>query len=285
MTSENERRRFHFQLCLGRGGFGEVYLAEMHSAGGLRSRVAVKILLEDIDARSQAVQRLRDEARLLAVLQHASIPMVHDLVMLDGRVGLVSEYIEGADLQDCIQADPPLSPRGLIETIGAVADAIDAAYTTPGADGEPLNLVHRDIKPANIRLSVRGDVKLLDFGIARAQFTDREAKTQANAVIGSFPYMPPERFGRGGPIDPLGDVYALGCVLYEGITGERLFGDLGMKQLYDLAFDPERHREWVKTRLDALGGLPPEVANLLARTLSYDMNDRPTAQDLSLIHI
>ena len=61
MTSENERRRFHFQLCLGRGGFGEVYLAEMHSAGGLRSRVAVKILLEDIDARSQAVQRLRDE--------------------------------------------------------------------------------------------------------------------------------------------------------------------------------------------------------------------------------
>lgn len=282
MTTETDRRKFHFQLCLGRGGFGEVYLAEMRSAGGLRSRVAVKILLEGVDPRSQAVQRLRDEARLLAVLQHSAIPTVHDLVLLNGRVGLVSEYVEGADLEECIQADPPLSPRGLIDTVGDVADAIDAAYTSKGVDGKPLHLVHRDIKPANIRIGVRGDVKLLDFGIARAQFADREAKTQTNAVIGSFPYMPPERFDDGAPSDPRGDVFALGCVLYEGITGQRLFGDLSMRQLYDLAYSEDKHGTWIQERLDALGGLPPAVADLLRSMLAYEADDRPTAHDLAL---
>ncbi|MCO4746070.1 MAG: protein kinase [Proteobacteria bacterium] len=275
-----DRRTFHFRLCLGRGGFGEVYLADMTSPGGLRSQVAVKVLLDSVDPRSQAVQRLRDEARLLAALRHPTIPKVHDLVLLQGRVGLVAEYVEGADLEECIRSDPPISPRALIDLVGQIADALDAAYSSSGPDGSPLHLVHRDIKPANIRVGVRGDVKLLDFGIARAKHSDREAKTQTNAVIGSFPYMAPERFDDKAHPRPESDVFALGCVLYEGITGQRLFGDLGMKSLYTMAFERDRHADWVMPRLDALGQLPTDLLDVLHHMLAYEADERIGAHEL-----
>lgn len=275
-----DRRTFHFRLCLGRGGFGEVYLADMTSPGGLRSEVAVKVLLESIDPRSQAVQRLRDEARLLAALRHPAIPKVHDLVLIQGRVALVAEYVEGADLEECILTDPPISPRALIDLVGQVSDALDAAYSSVGPDGSALHLVHRDIKPANIRVGIRGDVKLLDFGIATAKHSDREAKTQTNAVIGSFPYMAPERFDDQAGPRPESDVFALGCVLYEGITGQRLFGDLGMKSLYTMAFEQEKHADWVMPRLDALKQLPPDLLNLLHHMLAYDADERVGADEL-----
>ena len=275
-----DRRSFHFDICLGRGGFGEVYLANMTSAGGLKSQVAVKVLLESVDPRSQAVQRLRDEARLLATLRHPSIPQVHDLVLLNGRVGLVVEYIEGADLEACIVGDHPISPRALVESIGQIADALDEAYTSYGPDGEPLHLVHRDVKPANIRLGRRGSVKLLDFGIAHAKLSNREAKTQQNAVIGSFPYMAPERFSEKGTMDPRGDVFSLGCVMYEGITGQRLFGELEAMEIWGLVMDDDAHRQWVEDRLAALHQLDPRVLALLRETLAYEMDRRLTAPQL-----
>ncbi|MBT3224140.1 MAG: serine/threonine protein kinase, partial [Proteobacteria bacterium] len=163
-----QKREFSFQRCLGSGGFGEVYLATMTSSGGVETDVAVKVLHGGLDPRSQAVQRLRDEGRLLGVLNHPAILRVTDLVLLEGRIALVTEYVEGADLDECFGAHPPLPPRALLEVIGRVADALHSAFNTTSANGTPLELIHRDIKPANIRLGRHGDVKLLDFGIARA---------------------------------------------------------------------------------------------------------------------
>ena len=130
-----EKRQFHIQSCLGRGGFGEVYRATMISAGGVRSDVAVKVLHKDLDPRSQSVERLRDEARLLGILNHPNILKVSDLVLLQDRVALVTEYVEGADLDQCIETqDDPIPLRPLLEALGRVAEALYAAHT--------LSLIH-----------------------------------------------------------------------------------------------------------------------------------------------
>lgn len=276
-----ERRSFRFQRCLGRGGFGEVYLATMVSAGGLEKEVAIKVLLEGLDPRSQAVRRLRDEARLLALMNHPAILVVQDLVLLDGRIGLVMEYVEGADLDECISAPDPIPQRSLVEIVEIVADALAAAYMRLGPLGEPLQLVHRDIKPANIRVGKSGVVKVLDFGIAKARVEDRAAETKTDTVLGSFPYMAPERFDQDPTVDQAGgDIFALGCVLFEGLAKRRLFHELPMRSLYNLAFSEERHGTWVRDALAYLPEVHPDLRALLVDMLAFDPDRRPTAKQV-----
>jgi serine/threonine protein kinase len=278
-TGSSDKRRFYIHNCLGSGGFGEVYLATMISSGGVQTEVAVKVLHTNLDAKSQAIQRLRDEGKLLGILNHPAILRVTDLVLLEGRIALVTEYVEGADLDDCFKADPPLSLRATIQVIGQIADALNAAYHTK-ADGEALRLVHRDVKPANIRLGKHGDVKLLDFGIARTDTIDREAKTQTNTVIGSFAYMAPERFERHETVEPQGDVYSLGCVLYEHITKSYFYDAIPLREQYLYALNSLKYLEYMEGKLDAARGAPQEVQALLRRLLSYDPAIRPTPAEL-----
>ena len=274
-----DRRQFHIHNCLGSGGFGEVYRATMKSAGGVQTEVAVKVLHATLDAKSQAVQRLRDEGKLLGILNHPAILRVTDLVSLEGRIALVTEYVEGADLAECFIADEPISLRATLQVIAQIADALNAAYTTE-ANGEPLGLVHRDIKPANIRIGRHGDVKLLDFGIARTDSFDREAKTQTNTVIGSFAYMAPERFERHETVELAGDVYSLGCVLFERLTGTPFFDDIPLRKQYIYALNSLKYLEHLETQLERTRAAPNEVQVLLRRLLSYDPSMRPANQDL-----
>jgi serine/threonine protein kinase len=274
-------RRFNFKRCLGIGGFGEVYLAAMTSSGGVLTEVAVKLLKEHLDPRAQAVRRLRDEARLLGLLNHPDLLRVHDLVVLGGRVALVMEYVDGADFDNCYTADPPLSVRGVVTVMGRVADALSAAWDRLGPDGQPLRLIHRDIKPGNIRIGRHGEVKLLDFGIAKATDTHREAKTQTDAIVGSLFYMAPERFGDEA-IEPASDIFSLGATLYEALCRERLYEGVTVHQQYRLSFERDQYEAFVVDRLKAL---PVEtsasVVDLLKRMLAYDPSARPTASELS----
>jgi serine/threonine-protein kinase len=193
-------RRFHIHACLGRGGFGEVYRATMSSSGGVRTEVAVKVLREDIDPGSEALKRLRDEGRLLGALRHPAILRVHDLVLLEGRVALVTEFVEGQDLDGCLSVrgvagDEAMPIRAVVAVVGEVASALEAAWSSVSPFGNvPIRLVHRDVKPANVRIGRHGEVKLLDFGIARATNVAREAQTATNSMMGSYLYMAPERF-------------------------------------------------------------------------------------------
>lgn len=276
-TGREDARRFHVHTCLGAGGFGEVYKATMTSAGGVQHEVAIKVLHDGLDPRSQAVQRLRDEGKLLGVLRHPAILRVHDLVLLNGRVSLVTEYIEGGDLDMCF-SDGEMPSRALIDVIGQVAAALDAAWNTEAPNGEgQLNLVHRDVKPANIRLGKHAEVKLLDFGIAKAAGVKREAQTQAKALIGSYLYMSPERLDKKEGLVPAGDVYALGAVLYEGLSQERLFGDVDLKEQYKLSWDPGQHDLFVKKKVDKLEGVDSRVIDVLLEMLSHGEEDRPEA--------
>ena len=263
-------RRFEFGRCLGRGSFGEVYAATMRSPGGLESPVAVKLLRADIDLEGDAVHRLRDEGRLLARLNHPAILKVFDLVRLRGRLALITELVDGADLADCIRPDP-MPVRPLLQALAQVASALDAAQNTTGDEG-PLRLVHRDIKPSNIRIDRHGQAKLLDFGIARFDASDREVRTASDLVVGSIPYMAPERFVER-EVASSSDVFSLGCTLYEGIAGKRFYGSSNVARISSLALQPALYTRTVAERIAAL-----EVDAALKTLLHALVDIDPTAR-------
>jgi serine/threonine protein kinase len=281
-------QRFVLHGCLGRGGFGEVYRATMTSPGGLTMEVAVKLLRPEWcepvrKGEGQALERLRDEGRLLAGLHHSVILHVFDLIEVDGRIGLVTEFVDGLDLADCFDEGAPLSARAMLQVVGTVSNALFAAWETIGPRGEPLALVHRDIKPSNIRLSRYGDVKLLDFGIARSDAFTREAKTGTNMMIGSLPYMAPERF-LSNAVDPKSDVFALGCVLYEGLAGRLLFGDFTAPMMAAMAVSQEQHETYLQLQLELLAeDVDEPLVSLLGRLLAFDSAIRPGFQELTLL--
>lgn len=254
--------RYEFGARLGRGGFGEVYRASRGGAGALVTDVAVKVLRASGDA--DAVARLRDEARMLARLAHPSLLKVLDLVQLDGQPALIAEYVEGAD----IDVTAPMPPRAALEAVAAVADGLAAAH---GAGA-----VHRDVKPKNIRIGRHAQVKLLDFGIAWTASPDREARTASGVIVGSAAYMAPERFYQA-PSGPPADIFGLGCVLYEAMTGRPLFAGLPLPVLAGLASDPSRLGARVDRSVD---GLPADLTGLLRAMLAFAPHHRPTASEL-----
>jgi hypothetical protein len=231
-------RRFQLEECLGRGGFGEVYRATMTSPSGIQSQVAVKVLHGDLDDASDALDRLRDEGRLLGLLDHPSIVRVIDLCRLEGRIALVTEYVMGADLKRCIRGSQPMPPAAVAEVVARLADALDTAWKTSAPDGTPLQLVHRDVKPANVRIGRRGEVKLLDFGIARASL--RLTRTATNLLVGSFGYLAPERLSVRPDVGPAADVFSLGCVWYEALTHRGLLTELEQPTQVALSMSPPR---------------------------------------------
>ena len=265
----SEGRRYKILGMVGRGGFGTVYRADLLGESGFTRQVALKVLNADMENVRTVASRLRDEARLLGLLRHRAIIDVDGLVRLGGRWTVVMEYIDGADISKIIAVEPiPQAPA--LEIIGEVAAALHAAYTQPGPEGQPLKLLHRDIKPPNVVVTPNGEVKVLDFGVARADFAGREAKTR-KMLFGSLGYMAPERFARQN--GPEADVFAIGVMFYEMLTGDT-FGRSSANE--------GRFR---KRRDEVLAGLVdtdvhPEVAGFLARMIAFEKEDRPTARDV-----
>lgn len=275
MTAETPRR-FEFVRCLGRGSFGEVYHARMHGSGGLTTEVAVKVLRRDVVPSSQPVQRLRDEGQLLARLNHPNILRVHDMVVLEGRVGLVTELVEGEDLSTLFYATPSLSLKALLEVLAQVAGALELAWSSPTGDtGAPLKLVHRDVKPANIRVGKHGEVRLLDFGIASAAAVGREAQTATGVLLGSPAYMAPERF-LGGRLDVAGDAFSLGATLYEGLMQQRWYGERGLPTIAGVTATAETYGAFAEEALGRLAAkFPPEIVGLVADLTAFEPERRP----------
>ena len=268
-------RRYRILEILGSGGFGTVYRAEMLTETGLRREVALKVLNEQTAGNAEAARRLRDEARILSNLNHRGIVRVDDLLQLEDRWTMVMELVNGVDTERLLEGLGPLPLSVSLEIVSDVGMTLNAAYRSSGNDGKPLGLIHRDIKPANILVTATGGVKLLDFGVARAEIEDREAKTQQAFVMGSLPYLAPERYA----FEDLhqGDVYSLGCVLYELLTNER-FGRTRPSE--------KRHTNKVRQALHHLWEVLPserreEVLQLLADTLTYDPQHRPSARRFS----
>ena len=253
----------------------------MLSPGGLTTPVALKLVRSDLDIAPEALARLRDEARLLARLQHPNVVRVLDLCTLTGpdgaaRIALVTELIDGRDLGELARGDPALLPRAATEVMAAVCNALAAAWDSTGPDGQPMRVVHRDIKPSNIAIGRRGEIRVLDFGIASFEGEDREARTATAMLVGSLPYLAPERFLERGTRGPA-DVFAVGAVWYELLTGQAWFAGISPRMLPGLAADRDRYEAW---RWDRIQNVPQEMRDTLGPLLAWDPSSRPTAAEL-----
>ncbi|MCO4744346.1 MAG: serine/threonine protein kinase [Proteobacteria bacterium] len=212
---------------IGRGGFGTVYRAKLLGQDGFEKDVAIK-LLKKSRARPKILARFRDEARMLGLARDRALVAVDPPTRMDDTWAVVMEYVAGVPTEQLLENFGPLPVGVVLEIAREVARSLDAIYNQAGPDGRPLKLLHRDLKPANLQLTPTGTIKILDFGIARADFDAREAKTINGEMAGTAGYMAPERLE--GRETPEGDVYSLGTLMRRLLTGDRPVGFGGWRE-------------------------------------------------------
>lgn len=201
--------RYHIQELIGEGGMALVYKAECSK---LCRAVAVKILRPQYASDVDFVERFRREARAAASLSHPNVVNIYDVGQEDELDYIVMEYIPGDNLKSLIRKEAPFTIKRALEITRQIAEALNHAHQR--------NIIHRDIKPHNILVTPDGQVKVTDFGIARA--ISASSFTQTGMIVGSVQYSAPEQ-AKGAAVGPQSDVYSLGCVLYEMLTGTMPF--------------------------------------------------------------
>jgi serine/threonine protein kinase len=252
------------------GGMAQVFRAKAFGVAGFEKSFALKRILPHISEDPEFVAMFIDEAKIAAKLHHANICQIVEF----GRVGdsyfQTMEYIPGADMRTIrrrFQAEKRVLPPELcLHVVEKVCDGLDYAHRKKDVQGNPLGIIHRDISPQNILVSFEGSVKLIDFGIAKA--AHRAAKTQAGQIKGKFSYLAPEQIA-GQPLDGRVDLFALGIVLWELLTGRDLFvADSEMEILRMII------RAEVPTVTEFNPSLPRELDNLVLQALAPNPDDR-----------
>jgi len=248
-TPQHLSDRYELGEILGFGGMSEVHLARDVR---LHRDVAVKVLRADLARDPSFYLRFRREAQNAAALNHPAIVAVYDTGEAETAAGplpyIVMEYVNGVTLRDIVHTDGPMTPTRAIEVIADACQALNFSHQH--------GIIHRDVKPANIMISSTNAVKVMDFGIARALSDGGNSVTQTAAVIGTAQYLSPEQ-ARGDSVDARSDVYSLGCVLYEMLTGEPPFvGDSPVAVAYQHVREdpvpPSLRYEGISPDLDAV---------------------------------
>ncbi len=206
------------------GGMAEVFLGESVGAEGFKKRVAIKRVLPHLAQNKRFISMFLDEARLGAKLNHANIVTVFDIGAADNTYFLVMEFVDGANLKAMVEnirrAGQTFPPKEAIYIAMEACRGLSYAHELADDDGNALNIVHRDVSPPNIMVTKRGEVKMTDFGLAKA--TTQLEKTDPGVVKGKFSYLAPEA-AYGRDVDQRADVFAMGIVLWEMLAGRRLF--------------------------------------------------------------
>ena len=258
---------YEIQARLGAGGMGEVYRARDTK---LRREVAIKILPEIFTSDRERLARFEREARMLAALNHPNIGAIYGVEEADGIRALVLELVEGETLAERLRKGSVPLPEALA-IVRQIADALEAAHEK--------GIIHRDLKPANIKITPDGNVKVLDFGLARAT-SDAEAgfdademstitadATHAGTILGTAAYMSPEQ-ARGKAVDKRTDIWAFGCVLYELLTGRRAFSGSTTSDMIAAILEREPDWSWLPS------ATPAHVRRLLSRCLEKETKRR-----------
>jgi len=207
------------------GGMAEVWKARMRGVEGFQKIVAIKKILPHLSDNQDFIEMFIDEAKLAAQLNHNNIIHIYDLGKIQSSYYIAMEYIDGSDLKAILkkagERDHPMSVELALFIASKIAAALDYAHRKHDFEGKEMGLVHRDVSPQNVLISEEGDIKLCDFGIAKA--ASKASHTQAGALKGKLQYMSPEQ-AWGRQIDKRSDVFALATVLYEMLTARKLFG-------------------------------------------------------------
>ncbi len=261
MSQENSRRMGDYEILgeLGSGGMGRVYRVR----NVLSDRVeAMKVLLPDLAGRQELAARFLREIKVLASLNHPNIAQLRTAVTMDNQLVMIMEYVEGTTLADRIERGP-IAPGDALNYIDQVLNALSYAHNQ--------HVIHRDIKPANMMLTPQGVVKLMDFGIARAE--EDRGMTMAGSTLGSLSYMSPEQT-MGESTDARSDLYSVGISLYEMVTGQRPFqGDS------DFSIMAAQVKEAPKPPIELQPGLPPALNEIILMSIAKDPGQRFQSAD------
>ncbi|PYT06301.1 MAG: hypothetical protein DMF60_09670, partial [Acidobacteria bacterium] len=266
----------HYRILhqLGAGGMGEVYLAQDTR---LDRKVAIKFLPAELAADERATRRLIREAQAAAALDHSNICSIYEVGEEDGLSFIVMQYIEGASLASRITAKA-LGLREALDIAVQIADALAEAHSR--------SLIHRDIKPQNIMITVRGQVKVLDFGLAKVvrerDMLESEVATQGlvtepGMIVGTVPYMSPEQV-KGEPLDARSDIFSFGAVLYEMVTGHQPFASENAAATISaiLVHEPAPLARYSREA-------PAELERIVTKALAKDREERyQTAKDAAI---
>jgi serine/threonine-protein kinase len=219
--------RYRLLNRIGKGGMAEVFLASMEGAQGFRRRCVVKRIRPDKAKSQYFAQMFVDEARITAALHHPNIVQVYEFGEIGNLYFLTMEYLDGKNLGSVLDAlnarERLMAPAMATYIAQQVARGLHYAHALTDAEGRPLGVIHRDISPSNIMLLRTGEVKILDFGVAKAERALKEGATVVGKVKGKLSYMSPEQHS-GDAIDQRADVFSVGVILWEMLTGEMLFG-------------------------------------------------------------
>ncbi len=213
---------YHLLEKIATGGMAEVWRARAYGMAGFEKILVIKKVLENLGKDPEFVRLFIDEARISVQLLHVNIVQVFDLGQVDGSYYMAMEYVHGLDLARMMSRSKPMGPFPIALALFMMAEVLKAlqfAHERADEDGNALNIVHCDISPQNILVSYAGEVKITDFGISRAAF---QATGAHDVIRGKYAYMSPEQVD-GKPLDGRSDVFSLGIVLYELLTGRRLF--------------------------------------------------------------
>ena len=208
------------------GGMAEIYLAKQLGPRGFERICAVKLIREVFASSEEHLTMFMDEARIAAQLSHPGLPQIYEFGESGGNFFLAMEYLAGATLSELLdtarKGGKRLPVPQALKIASLASAALEYAHKRADPHGRPLKIVHRDVSPDNIFVTFDGEVKLLDFGIAKA--ADRHAHTAAGFVKGKLPYMSPEQ-AEGTGSDARTDVFSMGVTIYELLTGAHPFGD------------------------------------------------------------
>jgi eukaryotic-like serine/threonine-protein kinase len=262
--------RYTLLSPLAMGGMGELYLGRLEGAQGFEKLCAIKKILPSLVEEPTFVERFVDEARILVKLSHGSIAQVLDMGVHQGEPYIALEYVDGKDLRKVIaranDAGTRLPLTFCLYVMGCVLEALAYAHRKRDEEDRELNLVHRDVSPANILVSYEGEVKVIDFGLAKSALG--AARTHPSMILGKFRYMAPEQ-ARHQRVDRRADIYAAGLCLYELLTGQSPFEGVPPHELMARVSQPE-----LPPMQQALAHCPPQLVELLGRALQADPSQR-----------
>lgn len=256
---------------IGRGGMAEIYKAKKKGVKGFEKIIALKKILPGYGTDTKYIEMFVDEAKIAAELSHPNIVHIHDLGKKDDYYFIAMEYVPGKDLRVILQKlaqESTLMPEPIAIYLAIkVLSALNYAHGARNSSGKKLDIVHRDISPPNILVSYEGNIKLTDFGVSKASI--KMHQTLAGALKGKILYMSPEQAKGEDHIDYRSDLYSVGIILFELITGEKLF--LGSSEIATL----KKVQEGVITKPSQIKkDIEPELETVILKALNKEMNRR-----------